>query len=107
MAKPVHHIFVCTQQRPQGHPRGSCGEKHCADVHNAFAMGIAKRHLFNKIALTQTGCLGPCQTGANVLIYPGSVMYIQMTPDDVELIIEQHLLGGEVVSEKLAPPEFW
>ncbi len=107
MAKPEYHVFICTQQRPQGHPRGSCGEKGCGEVYNAFSMAIAKRNLFNKVAVTATGCLGPCQTGANVLVYPGSVMYIQMTPADVDVVIDQHLLGGQPVADKVAPPEYW
>ena len=107
MAKPLYHVFVCTQQRPAGHPRGSCAEKGCADVYNAFSMAIAKRNLFTRIALTQTGCLGPCQTGSNVLVYPGSVMYIQMMPEDVERIIDEHLLGDTKKEKKMAPPEFW
>ena len=67
MAKPLYHVFVCTQQRPAGHPRGSCAEKGCADVYNAFSMAIAKRNLFTRIALTQTGCLGPCVGGPVLL----------------------------------------
>ena len=26
MPKPSYHILVCTNSRPPGHPRGSCGE---------------------------------------------------------------------------------
>lgn len=107
MARPSMHVFVCTQQRPAGHPRGSCAEKGCADVYNAFASALVKHNLFSRIALTQTGCLGPCQTGANVLIYPDAVLYIQMTANDVEQVIEKHLLRGEVLLEKIAPPELW
>ena len=32
MPKPTHHIIVCTNQRPPGHPRGSCGEHQANEV---------------------------------------------------------------------------
>ena len=107
MSKPDYHIFICLQQRAEGHPRGSCGAKSAEKVFNAFAEGLIRRNLQNRIALTQTGCLGPCQAGANVLVYPGAVMYSWVDIADVPLIIEQHLLGGTPYADKLTPAELW
>ncbi len=106
MPKPDYHIFVCAQQRPPGHPRGSCGAKGCGAVFNAISQQLIQRNLQN-VALTQTGCLGPCQAGANVLVYPGGVMYGWVEESDVDKIIEQHILGGEPYKDKLAPAELW
>lgn len=106
MPKPDHHIFVCVQRRPQGHPRSSCAERGAEEVYNAFSQELIKRNLQN-VALTQTGCLGPCQAGGNVLIYPDGVLYGWVEPDDVPKIIEQHVLGGKVYEDKKAPAELW
>ena len=106
MPKPDYHIFVCGQQRPPGHPRGSCATKGCANVYNTFSQQLIQRNLQN-VALTQTGCLGPCQSGANVLVYPGSVMYGWVDTDDVSQIIDQHILGGQPYADKIAPAELW
>ncbi|TVZ38830.1 (2Fe-2S) ferredoxin [Alteromonadaceae bacterium 2753L.S.0a.02] len=106
MPKPDHHIFVCAQKRPPGHPRSSCSEKGCDAVFNAFSQELIQRNLQN-VALTQTGCLGPCQAGSNVLVYPSGVMYGWVEPEDVPKIIEQHILGGEVYKDKVAPAELW
>jgi len=107
MPRPEKHVFVCTQNRPEGHPRGSCGSKGCADVMNEFMNEIQARNLFEKIALTNTGCLGPCMMGASVLVYPEGLMYGKVTKADVKTIIEQHLLGGEPVTQLLVPAEVW
>ena len=106
MPKPEHHIFVCGQNRPAGHPRSSCTEKGCQSVYQAFAQELIQRNLQN-VALTQTGCLGPCQAGANVLLYPSGTMYGWVETDDVAKIIDQHILGGEVYADKKAPEELW
>ncbi len=107
MPRPDQHVFVCTQNRPQGHPRGSCGSSGCAAVMNEFMNEIQNRNLFEKIALTNTGCLGPCMMGPSVLVYPEGIMYGKVKPSDVKGIIEQHLLGGEPVAKLVVPKEVW
>ena len=72
---------------------------------NAFLGEIQKRNLFDKIAITNTGCLGPCGFGTSVLVYPEGVMYGKVTKADVTQIIEEHLLGDKPV-ERLQVPDF-
>jgi (2Fe-2S) ferredoxin len=74
---------------------------------NEFMNQIQARNLFEKIALTNTGCLGPCSFGSNVLVYPDGVLYGKVKPSDVATIIEQHLLGGEPVTSLQVPAEVW
>jgi len=107
MPRPQAHVFVCSQQRPEGHPRGSCGAAGASRVAQAFSEEIAKRGLFQQFAVTPTGCLGPCHLGANVLIYPGGHLYKTVKPEDVNRIIDEHLLGGTPVAELLAPSAEW
>jgi (2Fe-2S) ferredoxin len=107
MPRPQKHVFVCTQNRPQGHPRGSCAASGCAEIMNEFMNQIQSRNLFDRIGLTNTGCMGPCTTGPNVLVYPDGVMYGKVSPHDVALIIEQHLLGDEPVTALQVPAEVW
>ena len=107
MPKPKKHIFVCTQGRPPGHPRGSCQEKGSAAVFNAFLEEFQKRNLWGSFQVTNTGCLGPCQDGASVLVYPESVMYGNVTPADVAVIIDEHLLGDRPVERLQVPAEVW
>ncbi len=107
MPRPEKHVFICTQNRPQGHPRGSCGAKGCVDVMNEFMNEIQARNLFEKIALTNTGCMGPCMFGTNVLVYPEGIMYGNITKADVKTIIDEHLLGGKPVEALKVPAEVW
>lgn len=107
MPKPEKHIFVCTMSRPAGHPRGSCGEKGCAPVAEKFFLQMQERNLFNRFAVTTAGCIGPCGMGPNVLVYPEGVFYNGVTPDDVDAIIDEHLLGDKPVERLLAPEDVW
>ena len=107
MPKPVHHVFVCSQSRPEGHPRGSCGATGAGSVYEKFAEMLAARQLLGQIALTQTGCLGPCHVGPNVLVYPEGILYSSVLAEDVASIIDQHLIDGSPVTPKMAPAEIW
>lgn len=107
MPKPEVHVFICNQNRPDDHPRGSCGAAGAGQITQLFSEEVAKRNLFTKVAVTVTGCIGPCDCGPNVLVYPGSYLYIRVKPEDVNSIVEQHLIKGEPVKALLAPEELW
>jgi (2Fe-2S) ferredoxin len=107
MSKPKKHVLVCVQGRPPGHPRGSCQQKGCGEVHQAFLEAFQRRNLWADYAVTNTGCLGPCSAGPSVLVYPEAVMYAGVTPGDVAAIIDEHLVGDVPVERLRAPAEMW
>lgn len=107
MAKPEKHVFVCSQARPAGHPRGSCAEKGCRAVVDEFMAQLDLRRCYDKIAVTMTGCIGPCGTGPNVLVYPEGIMYGLVTKGDVSAIFDDHLLGGKPVERLKVPASVW
>ena len=46
-------------------------------------------------------CLGPCGTGPTVVIYPEGIWYGKIGVNDVEEIMDQHVLGGKPVERLL------
>lgn len=107
MARPQKHVFVCAQSRPSGHPRGCCTQRGSADVLNAFWQELQTRNAYDRIAITFSGCLGPCDTGANVLVYPDGVLYSNVTKERVAEIFDRHLIGGEPIEQWRAPSSVW
>jgi len=107
MPRPTRHVFVCTQQRPPGHPRGSCAAQGSTALLQAFWGELQKRQAYDQVAITYSGCLGPCEGGANVLVYPEGTLYQRVTTADVTEIFDQHLIGGEPVARLLASPATW
>ncbi len=107
MPRPARHVFVCTQQRPPGHPRGSCGAQGSTAVLQAFWAELQKRQAYDQVAVTYSGCLGPCEGGPNVLVYPEALLYQKVTPGDAAEIFEQHLIGGTPVARLVAPAASW
>ena len=107
MPRPKKHVLVCVQGRPPGHPRGSCQEKGCGGVYNAFLEEFQKRNLWQDFLLTNTGCLGPCTLGPSVLVYPEGVLYGGVKREDVGAIIDEHLLFDQPVDRLKVPAEVW
>ncbi len=70
-------------------------------VLTAFSDGVQEKSL-NNVMVTQTGCIGLCQFEPIVEVHePGKekVTYIKMTAEKAAEVIEQHLIGGDVVAK--------
>src|SRR5579863_7919535 len=82
MAKFEHHIFVCGNRRPAGHPRGCCDPNGEARLQKLFKQKLAERGLKGIVRANQSGCLDQCEHGPNIVIYPEAVWYGHVTEAD-------------------------
>lgn len=71
-------------------------------VLNAFVEGVNANGLTDKVAVTQTGCIGICQYEPVVEVFEDGkdkVTYVKLDAEKVSKIVEKHLKGGQVVEE--------
>ena len=107
MPKPKHHIIVCTNTRPPGHPKPSCGAQGSPALLAAFNMKLMEAGIMpGEVLVTGSTCLGPCEQGPTVLIYPDGTWYTQVKEADVTTIINEHIKGGKPVAS-LKPNSVW
>jgi (2Fe-2S) ferredoxin len=97
VAKPEKYVFVCTNNRPEGHPKGSCIQRGSAEVLQTFRDLQGEKGLIH-FKVVATGCLEPCLAGPTVYVAPDDVWYGGVTVADVETIIDEHLCDGRPVS---------
>ena len=90
------HLFICTNERKEG-TRPSCGEAHGLALVQAFKKLIKDKGLHTTMRAQRTGCLDFCETGPSVVVYPEGVFYGKVTLDDVEEIVNEHLIGNRPV----------
>ena len=98
------HIFICCNQREAGHPRGCCDPAAEDALQKAFKKALALRGLNKRVRANRSGCLDQCEHGPTVVVYPDGVWYGRVTHDDVDEIIDRHIVGGEPV-ERLRLPD--
>ncbi|MCB2293869.1 (2Fe-2S) ferredoxin domain-containing protein [Clostridium algoriphilum] len=97
MIKPEYHIFVCTSSRINGTQKGYCHSNASSEIVTNFLESIEENDISDKVMVTNTGCLGLCNDGPIVIVYPEGTWYGKVTPDDVDEIVEEHLINGNIV----------
>ncbi|GAB6138150.1 NADH-quinone oxidoreductase subunit NuoF [Halanaerobaculum tunisiense] len=87
------HILVCGGT--------GCVSSGCKDVQEALAEELATNDLADEIKIVETGCHGFCEKGPIMIVYPEGVFYCEVQPEDVEEVVEEHLLKGRTVERLL------
>ncbi|HHU82758.1 MAG TPA: NADH-quinone oxidoreductase subunit NuoF [Firmicutes bacterium] len=85
------HVLVCA-----GTP---CMLKGAGAVKDALCREIERAGLQEEVRVVETGCLGPCDDGPVIVVYPEGVMYSKLKPEEMSRIVQQHLLKGRVVED--------
>lgn len=107
MPKPERFVFVCINERPPGHPKGSCTLRGSQEVVAKFDEVLENKDLYGKVSLVRTRCLGPCLEGPIVAVFPDNVWYKEVTPQDVEEIVDEHLINNRPVERIRLKDEEW
>jgi (2Fe-2S) ferredoxin len=92
-----HYLFVCTNLRPEGNPKGSCAAKGSEALYQALKAELFARGLAKTAARACTSsCLDQCSAGASILVEPEHFFYGRVTTADVPEIVEALAKGERV-----------
>jgi len=108
--QPAFYIFKCQQSAPPGMPKPSCVSQNNPESTQLFqhlAQSLMQKGIIATVQPIQTSCLGRCQQGPVMLIEPGHTMYVGLTKEKIDRIIDEHIIGGNVVNEYVIAEQVW
>jgi NADP-reducing hydrogenase subunit HndC len=78
-----------------------CDALGALEVLEALKEELKKQGLEDKVDIRETGCLGFCEQGPRLVIYPQEIFYFKVTLEDVPLIVSNTILKSEVIPHLL------
>lgn len=97
MSYYTHHVFFCCNQRNNG--EACCADRGAQEMRDYAKSKVKSLKLAGpgKVRVNQAGCLDRCAEGPVIVVYPEEVWYTYVDKDDIDEIIEEHLINGRVV----------
>ncbi len=101
MARFEKHLFICENVREPDDPRGCCSNKGSKVIRQMFKKRLKELGLNSTIRANSAGCLDACAFGPSIVVYPEQIWYGGVKPEDVEEIIQSHIIKNTVVERLL------
>ena len=87
------HVLICAGT--------GCTSSKSGQIADEMEKQLIEKGLDKEIKVVKTGCFGLCALGPIMIVYPEGAFYSKVTVDDVEEIVEEHLLKGRIVKRLL------
>ena len=88
------HVLVCGGT--------GCTSSNSEKIRQEFIAQLNKNKLDKEVQIVVTGCFGLCAQGPIVIVYPEGAMYTMVRLEDVQEIVEEHLIKGRLVKRLMA-----
>ncbi|HOI25152.1 MAG TPA: NADH-quinone oxidoreductase subunit NuoF [Caldisericia bacterium] len=83
------HALICAG--------GQCITAGGDSFEEALKHAIKEKGLEDEIQVVETGCMGACEKGPMMVVYPEGVLYIHLKASDAEEIVNEHFLKGRPI----------
>ena len=91
------YLFVCTNRREEGNPKGSCAQKGSEEIVKSLKAALVTRGAMKAVRACSASCLDLCEIGVSIVQEPDHVAYGNVTLADVDEIADA-VVAGRVVT---------
>lgn len=78
-----------------------CHSNNSGKIIEEFKKQLKENNLESDVQVVETGCFGLCAVGPVVIIYPEGAFYSAIKPEDVQEIVQEHIIKGRLVERLL------
>ena len=93
MSNYTMHILICGGT--------GCISAESDVIADRFSEELERVGMTDEVQVLKTGCFGFCEKGPIVKVLPDSTFYVEVKPDDVEELVNEHVVKGRVVDRLL------
>jgi predicted metal-binding protein len=68
------YLFVCTNRREEGNPKGSCAQKGSEEIVKRLKAALLERGLAKTVRACSSSCLDLCEVGVSIVLEPDHVV---------------------------------
>lgn len=87
------HVLICNGT--------GCTASKAPEIMAKLEKALAANGLEKEVKIVKTGCFGLCEKGPILVVYPEGATYCHVTPEDVDEIVNEHLIKGRIVKHLL------
>lgn len=87
------HVLICNGT--------GCTASKSPEIMARLEKELAAKGIEKEVKIVKTGCFGLCEKGPILVIYPEGATYCHVTPNDIEEIVNEHLVKGRIVKRLL------
>lgn len=103
MSRYRYHLFLCTNERPSDHPRGSCLSRGAGPLLDIVKEEAVRAGAPGPFRSNRSGYLDACEDGPVLAVYPDGVYYRVTNREEIARVMKEHLVEGRVVPELQIP----
>ena len=107
VAQRRRYVFICTNQRPESSPKGSCGARGSSELVTRLKQLLKQRGLADtEVRACATSCLDTCWAGPSICVAPDHFFYGRVKLEDLDEIVDAFERGQRVERLVLGPEDF-
>ncbi|HZW05111.1 MAG TPA: NADH-quinone oxidoreductase subunit F, partial [Anaerolineaceae bacterium] len=91
------HVLVCVDPE--------CLSKGAHALIDALQDELVSTGLIDEVQVLETSRIGGCSLGPEIMVYPEGAHYVNLSPDDIPFLVQEHFLKGRTAKQFLIPQE--